>query len=128
VRLGRGPVQRRGHPAQLAIERRHLAAQPGDVGAGGQVHEVPDRPGPRLDAAADAGLHARREAEAAEERPAPHDLLEARRDRALGGVEDLPGERLLGGHAGTLPAARPAQTGVATGAPGDGPGSRPRLR
>jgi hypothetical protein len=85
---------------QLAAERRDLAPQARDVGARRQVQEMPQRARARLDAPAGAGLDPRGEPQAAEERAAAHGVLQARGQRALGGVERL--------HTSALPSATAA--------------------
>jgi hypothetical protein len=83
-------LERRRDPAELVIELGDLAAQLRDVAAGGQVDEMPEAPAARFDAAADARLGARGQADRLGEGRAPRRLLEMRRDGLLGGVEDLP--------------------------------------
>jgi hypothetical protein len=88
---------------QLAVQQRDLAPQVRHVAARGQVHQVPEPARAGLEAALDAGLRPGRDAQGLGEAARADELLQTRGHSSLGGVEHLPQQWLVAGHALTLP-------------------------
>ena len=87
-------LQLQAQPPDLAVQRADLGAQPADVAPGRQVDQVPGAGGQAPGRVRRPGVCARRtQRDADVEARRPHQVLGARGDGALGGVERLPPQR-----------------------------------